>query len=115
LLNETTWNKHDDLFYVLNRRWFDKWKDYMQYDYIVRFLIEQGRSIQDISLQRIMSNSTVPGEISNAQLILDKKEFLQLRAPTYKLRMCNQPLKLGVVPERDLFIVSEGIWKLFQS
>lgn len=66
LLNETAWNRHDDAFYVINRRWFDKWKDILQYDYIVRTLIEQGKQVKDISLQRIMANLNSPGEISNA-------------------------------------------------
>lgn len=45
LLNETNWNKFDDAFYIINRRWFDRWKDFVAYDYIVRkFLIEGGEA-----------------------------------------------------------------------
>ncbi|TNV85900.1 hypothetical protein FGO68_gene3351 [Halteria grandinella] len=115
LLNETAWNRYDDAFYVINRRWFDKWKDIVQYDYIVRFLIEQGKQVKDLSIQRIMANKSSPGEISNAQLMMDRKEYLQIRNAGNRLKMCNQPLKIGVVPDRDLFIISEGIWKLLQS
>lgn len=47
--------------------------------------------------------------------MLDRKEFLQIRAPGNRLKMCNQPLKIGIVPDRDLFIISEGIWKLLSG
>ena len=65
LLNETNWNKFDDTFYVINRRWFDRWKDYISYDYIVRFLIEQGKKESELSMNKILSNNSNPGEISN--------------------------------------------------
>lgn len=76
LLNETNWNKFDDVFYVMNRRWFDRWKDYICYDYIVRFLIEQGRKESELSINKILSNNSSPGEISNQMLLMDKKDFL---------------------------------------
>ena len=50
LLNETNWNKFDDVFYIVNRRWFDRWKDFVAYDYIVRFLIEQGKRETELSV-----------------------------------------------------------------
>lgn len=36
LLNDTNWNKFDEKFYLINRRWFDRWKDFISYDYIVK-------------------------------------------------------------------------------
>ena len=68
LLNETNWNKFDDSFYIINRRWFDRWKDYISYDYIVRFRIEQGKKEAELSINKILSNNSNPGEISNMQL-----------------------------------------------
>jgi hypothetical protein len=38
--NDTQWNLFDDEFYVVNRRWLDKWKAYVQYDYIAKVIIE---------------------------------------------------------------------------
>ena len=35
LMNETKWNAYDDEFFVINKKWFEKWKYYVQYDYIV--------------------------------------------------------------------------------
>ncbi len=49
LLNETNWNKFDDTFFILNRRWFDRWKDYTAYDYIVRFLLEQKKHVNELN------------------------------------------------------------------
>ena len=36
LLNETNWNKFDDKFFLINKKWLDRWKDYIAYDYIVK-------------------------------------------------------------------------------
>jgi len=29
------------VFYVIPRRWFDRWKDYVAYDYIVKTLVSK--------------------------------------------------------------------------
>jgi hypothetical protein len=29
LMNATQWNTFDDEFYIINRRWFERWKDYI--------------------------------------------------------------------------------------
>jgi hypothetical protein len=93
LLNETNWNKFDDVFYVIPRRWFDRWKDYVAYDYIVKTLVSKD---QEINLKRVMANNSNPNEINNHQLILDRKEHLQLRNPTEKLKYLNNPMKAGL-------------------
>ncbi|CDW77742.1 spore germination protein ia [Stylonychia lemnae] len=96
LLNETNWCKFEDTFYIMNRRWFDRWKDYISYDYIMRFLIEQ--------------------EISNLLLLLDKKDHLQNKLQLGgKINYCNTPLKNGLTQEKDFFLVSESIWKFLSS
>jgi len=65
LLNETNWNKFDDRFYLINRRWFDRWKDYIAFDYIVKQIIEQGKSESDLSINRVLQNNSNPNEVSN--------------------------------------------------
>ena len=62
MLNETNWNKFDDVFYVIPRRWFDRWKDYVAYDYIVKTLVSKD---QEINLKRVMANNSNPNEINN--------------------------------------------------
>ncbi len=76
LMNETNWNKFDDSFYVINRWWFDRWKDYTAYDYIVRFLVENTKKGGELNMTRVMANNSNPGEVSNIQLIMDRKECL---------------------------------------
>jgi hypothetical protein len=76
LMNETNWNKFDDSFYVINRRWFDRWKDYTAYDYIVRYLVDHTKKGSELNLTRVMANNSNPGEVSNMQLIMDRKECL---------------------------------------
>jgi len=55
----------DDKFYLINRRWFDRWKDFISYDYIVKQLVELGKKEAELSLNRVLSNTSNPGEISN--------------------------------------------------
>lgn len=38
-MNETKWNIFDDDFFIVNRRWFDNWKLYVSYDYIMQKLV----------------------------------------------------------------------------
>ena len=35
ILNESRWNVHDDDFYLIKRTWFEIWKRYIAYDYII--------------------------------------------------------------------------------
>ena len=91
LLNETNWNKLDDAFFLINRRWFERWKDFVSYDYIVRSLVEQGL---EVNMNRILAtNNSNPGEISNVQLMMERKDFLQMRSAPDRLKFCNAPLK----------------------
>ena len=39
VMNDTRWNMFDDQFYIVGRRWFDNWKTFVAYDYIVAKLI----------------------------------------------------------------------------
>lgn len=43
-----------------------------------------------------MANNSNPNEINNNQLILDRKEHLQLRNPSEKLKYLNSPMKSGL-------------------
>lgn len=61
------------------------------------------------------NNQNNPGEVSNQQLLIDRKEFLQIRNPGERLRYLNAPLKGTVVLERDVFQISEAVWKLLQN
>jgi hypothetical protein len=62
LMNETNWNKFDDEFYVISRKWFDRWKDYVAYDYIVKTLVSKD---QEINMKRVMANNSNPNEMNN--------------------------------------------------
>jgi hypothetical protein len=35
IMNETKWNVHDDDFYLVKRSWFEIWKRFIAYDYIL--------------------------------------------------------------------------------
>ena len=109
LLNDTNWNKFDEKFYLINRRWFDRWKDFIAYDYIVKQLVEFGNKENDLSMNRLLQSNVFPGEISNGQLILNRCDFLENRCE--KMQFCNFCLKKDIMPERDLIFLTEPIWK----
>jgi DUSP domain len=50
-------------------------------------------------------------------LLTDKKDFLQNKSttPGDRLHYCNSPLKIGQQQDKDLFIVSERVWKFLQQ
>ena len=57
LQNDTQWNFYDDEFYIMNRRWFEKWKQFVSYDYIVNHVMTLKRSVKDLSINKIISGS----------------------------------------------------------
>ncbi len=106
ILNQTNWNKFDDKFFLINRRWFDKWKEYVSYDYIIRTLVEEGKAESDLSINKILNYKAPPGEITNSQLLIERKDVM---------RSNLQGLRKDTNPERDLIFASEPVWKYLHS
>lgn len=65
ILNQTNWCKFDDKFYLISRRWFERWKQYVNYDYVVKSLVEEGLRESDLSYNKMLSNNTLPSDIQN--------------------------------------------------
>ena len=71
IMNETRWNVFDDDFYLVNRRWFDAWKQYMAYDYILLKHVTELKKVSELSINQIIVNCNKhPGEIKNFDLVL---------------------------------------------
>jgi len=103
----------DDEFYVLNRRWFDKWKSFTQYDYIAKLIIEDKKQIKDISVNKIInSGGTHPGDVTNRFLLMESKDYYHNRNDDKEYT--NFPLKEDSIIGRDYVNVSRGVWKLFK-
>jgi len=49
-MNDTKWNTFDDEFYIINRKWFDVWKQFISYDYVVQKLVHERRKISELSV-----------------------------------------------------------------
>jgi hypothetical protein len=77
VLNQTNWCKFDDKFYLISRRWFDKWKQFVSYDYIVRALVEEGKRESDLSYNRLLNQDPYPGEIFNQPLLLERTQLVR--------------------------------------
>ena len=45
--------------------------------------------------------------------MMERKDFLQIRSE--RMHYCNSPLRNGVMLERDIFIVPEGVWKFLYN
>jgi len=113
LLNETNWYKFEDEFFIINKRWFDRWKEFVSYDYVVSMLVEKGKKPSDLSRNKVMSCNAYPGEISNSQLILDRKDFHPNR--NENMAYLNSPLKAGLRPGFDYIFVPGSIWRFLNS
>ena len=48
-MNETNWYKFEDEFFIMNKRWFDRWKGHVSYDYIVKESVTNGRKNNELS------------------------------------------------------------------
>ena len=115
LLNDTNWNKFDDKFFLVNRKWFDRWKDFICYDYIVKQLVALGRPISDLPANFLLSSNPNPGEISNLQLVQELRDSQQ-KNKVPSLAYCNRKLKKSInVDGGDIIYLSEPIWALLHS
>jgi hypothetical protein len=103
----------DDEFYVVNRRWLDKWKTYVQYDYIAKILIEDKKQVKDISINKIInSGGSHPGDVTNRFLLMESKDYYHNRGDDRDYT--NYPLKEDSLFSRDYINVSKGIWKIYK-
>ncbi len=50
IMNETRWNVFDDDFFLVNRRWFESWKGYMAYDYILLKHVTEQKRVCELSV-----------------------------------------------------------------
>jgi hypothetical protein len=50
---------------LVSRRWFEKWKDYVCYDYVVKNIVEDGRKEEDLSKNKLIANSSTLPDIFN--------------------------------------------------
>jgi len=65
-MNDTKWNFFDDEFYIVHRRWFDSWKAYVAYDYVLMKVVTERKRVQDLSVNQIMLKGIAfPGEVTN--------------------------------------------------
>ncbi|CDW84830.1 ubiquitin carboxyl-terminal hydrolase [Stylonychia lemnae] len=114
LLNETKWNAFDDEFYVINRRWFDKWKNFVSYDYIVNHVMNLNKPMKDLSINKILnSGCSHPGDVTNKFLIMDQKDFYHHRVDF--TNYTNFPIKEDQKLDRDYFITAKGVWKILYN
>ena len=83
-MNNSFWNLKDDEYYVVNRRWFDHWKSYIAYDYIVHTLLEKKKvdckhyllRVGELSVNQLMVNGKVrPPPVSNRNILLEPKKY----------------------------------------
>ena len=66
VMNETKWLMFDDEFYCISRRWFDNWKGFVSYDYVLRKMVTEKRKMNDLSINQIILQArSNPVEISN--------------------------------------------------
>ena len=113
-MNETKWLMLDDEFYCVSRRWFDTWKGFVSYDYVLRKIVTEQRKMADLSINQIMmSGRSNPGEISNWSLLLENGKFYNRSAAKDEPHF--SPLREGMVDGREFFIVPRSVWKFFHS
>ena len=111
ILNESRWNVHDDDFYLIKRTWFEIWKRYIAYDYIIQRHVTEQKKIEDLSMNQILYvNRQQPGEIHNSALTMDPHKYFNRHCG----KTIQTPLKENLTEGKDFIVVPKGIWKYFQ-
>jgi len=103
ILNHTYWHKNDHEYYIISLKWLNKWKQYVNYDEVVRSMENK------IDIKNINHKPAVcPGTISNETLILEQKDYFH---DFNNLEShFNIALRENVQRDRDFIIVSKDIW-----
>jgi len=114
VMNETRWYMFDDEFYIISRRWFENWKGFVSYDYVLKKIVTEQRKLSDLSInQMIMQGRSNPGEVSNWSLLLEPGKFFNRSA--LKDEAHFSPLREGLTDCREFFVVPRAVWKLFYT
>ena len=107
--NETRWNIFDSTYYLISRKWFDRWKKYVNYD---KSLLKQ--TSKSIHKQKKSFDTTTilmqdhPGPISNDALLIDQRDiFVDEKYPNAQI---NYILKDNMREERDYYVFPANIW-----
>ena len=114
LMNNTQWNAFDDTFYVLNKRWFDQWKNYVSYEYIVVTLLEKRgikkqtvyQRIGELSINIMVNNSGQrPKFVTNKNILLDESKYYGLFSVQHRSKadeeVMSTPIYQGAIIDRD--------------
>lgn len=108
-MNETKWNLLDDDFYIVSRKWFESWKVYLSYDYIMIRLVQERRKVSDLSVNQIMLNGKVsPGEVQNWTLVLDTQRYYNRSSKAGDA--IHTPLRDNVQDGREFIVVPKSAW-----
>jgi hypothetical protein len=114
VMNDTKWNVLDDCFFLIGRRWFEHWKSFIAYDYIVQKLITEKSEASDLSKNKIYaSGSSNPGEVSNWGLLLESSKYLNRAAA--KDDSNYTPLKENIKLDWDFIMVPVALWDFFRT
>ena len=113
-------NKNKTKDYYINSNWFDKWKKYIDYDYIKNYCLlykKYFNSLEDISNftfdEKYKDNITIPPKINNLEIIVNLNSFLNdgnLENPDNII--INEEKK----DNKKLYsCIKEGTWNLLKS
>jgi len=131
-------SSEDREFYIISTKWFEKWKNYVNFDYYMQntekflklnkdqnseatenFLEELDQPIK-LALENYFQNYFLtdnsrlyPGAVSNKELVYDKSiNYIDLNDKKSHLNYnVMEYLQMG----RDYFIVNKSIWNYFKS
>ena len=104
----------DDEFYIISRRWFDSWKAFVSYDYVLKMIVQELRKFSDLSINKVLQSGRAnPGEVCNWTLLLENSRFYNRTA--IKEDAHFSPLKETLIDGKEFFVVPKCVWKLFYT
>ena len=100
----------DDEFFIVSRRWFEHWKGFVSYDYVLKKLVTEMQSVKDLSInQMLMQARSNPGEICNWAILLEQSKFYNRTATKEEAHF--SPLREGLIDGREFFVVPKSAYK----
>lgn len=133
IMNQTTWSNLEDDYYIISQGWFEKWKTYTNFDYLIsktKYILSDKKEDREFfketeplildqivkhfeSTMLISNSSLFPGQVSNSGLIYERS--LHLADDHTTSSHLNYNIKDNLIEGQDFIVVSQTIWMYFYN
>jgi hypothetical protein len=104
--------KEESEAYILNKNWLNKWKEYVNYNFVKKNIQYSYYYSQYNNKTYEIKEDSHPGEICNNYLLVPMNEFIN---DGYLDNPENKVIRHNIDQKKDIKIVNKEIWEFFND